>query len=262
MAKGWISIHRQILECDIWATDEPYNKRDAWIYLLLKASRHDHNLLVKGHIVPLKRGEICASERYLATAWKWSRGKVKRYLNILLSLNMIEMRTTEQATHEPIISIVNYDYYQSQNSEDEPQDEPQADHTQTTDEPPTVPKYNNGNKGNKGNKNNNKAKPVRHKYGQYENVMLSDQDMEKLKTEFPKDYQERIERVSEYCKSRGKSYSDYLATIRSWARKEIKSNGSGDTGNTTADEEERRNREIDEYLASDEYREDERSPFE
>ncbi|MDV4718946.1 phage replisome organizer N-terminal domain-containing protein [Enterococcus faecium] len=65
-----------------------------------------------------------------------------------------------------------------------------------------------------------KAKPVRHKYGEYKNVLLSGEQMEKLKTEFPNDYQERIERLSEYCESSGKTYKNYLATIRSWARKE------------------------------------------
>lgn len=62
------------------------------------------------------------------------------------------------------------------------------------------------------------AKSVRHKYGAYKNVLLSDADLEKLKTEFPKDWQERIERVSEYVASKGKPYKDYLATIRRWAR--------------------------------------------
>ncbi|NRE70654.1 helix-turn-helix domain-containing protein [Enterococcus faecium] len=65
-----------------------------------------------------------------------------------------------------------------------------------------------------------KAKPIRHKYGEYKNVLLSEDQMEKLKTEFPNDYQERIERLSEYCESSGKTYKNYLATIRSWARKE------------------------------------------
>lgn len=60
---------------------------------------------------------------------------------------------------------------------------------------------------------------IRHKYGQYSNVLLSDEEMEKLKTEFP-DYKERIERVSEYCASTGKSYKNYLATIRNWAKKD------------------------------------------
>ena len=67
---------------------------------------------------------------------------------------------------------------------------------------------------------NKKEKPQRHKYGQYHNVMLSDDEMEKLKVEFPVDWEERIERVSEYCASKGATYKNYLATIRNWARKE------------------------------------------
>ena len=70
--------------------------------------------------------------------------------------------------------------------------------------------------------------------------------MKKLKTEFPNDYEERIENVSEYCKSKGKTYSDYLATIRSWARKERKKNGQGDTSDPRKCEE--RERGIDEVI--------------
>lgn len=63
-------------------------------------------------------------------------------------------------------------------------------------------------------------KVVRHKYGVYGNVLLSDADMEKLKAEFPNDWEQRIERLSEYIASKGAKYKDHLATIRSWARKE------------------------------------------
>lgn len=63
-------------------------------------------------------------------------------------------------------------------------------------------------------------KPARHKYGTYKNVLLSDEELKKLKTEFPKDWEARIENVSEYVASKGKPYKDYLATIRRWARNE------------------------------------------
>ena len=65
-------------------------------------------------------------------------------------------------------------------------------------------------------------KPTRHKYGFYKNVLLSDEDMEKLKTEFPHDWEKRIERLSEYIASKGAKYKNHLATIRAWARKEEK----------------------------------------
>ena len=67
---------------------------------------------------------------------------------------------------------------------------------------------------------NKKEKPQKHKYGQYQNVLLSDDELAKLKTEFPVDWEERIERVSEYCASKGVTYKNYLATIRTWARKD------------------------------------------
>ena len=65
-------------------------------------------------------------------------------------------------------------------------------------------------------------KSTRHKYGYYKNVLLSDEDMEKLKTEFPDDWEKRIERLSEYIASKGAKYKNHLATIRAWARKEEK----------------------------------------
>ena len=63
-------------------------------------------------------------------------------------------------------------------------------------------------------------KPVRHKYGMYQNVLLSDEDYQKLQAEFPHDYSDRIERLSEYIASTGKKYKSHLATIRAWARKD------------------------------------------
>ena len=65
-----------------------------------------------------------------------------------------------------------------------------------------------------------KDKTVRHKYGWYKNVLLTDAEYEKLQNEFPQDYSDRIDRLSEYIKSTGKSYKDHLATIRMWARKD------------------------------------------
>ena len=61
-------------------------------------------------------------------------------------------------------------------------------------------------------------KATRHKYGEYSNVLLSDEDLSKLQAEFPCDWANRIERLSSYIASTGKSYKNHLATIRNWAR--------------------------------------------
>ncbi|MDT2693069.1 phage replisome organizer N-terminal domain-containing protein [Enterococcus gallinarum] len=69
-------------------------------------------------------------------------------------------------------------------------------------------------------KETKKKNPPRHKYGEYKNVLLTDEQLRKLKEEFPDDWERRIDRVSEYCALSGKTYKNYLATIRAWARKD------------------------------------------
>lgn len=85
-----------------------------------------------------------------------------------------------------------------------------------------------------------KAKVVRHKYGEYKNVLLSDEEMDKLKDEFPSDWPDRIERLSAYMASHGKVYKNHLATIRNWAKKDAEARPNiqhGATGKTTKAEE-------------------------
>ena len=73
-------------------------------------------------------------------------------------------------------------------------------------------------------KSDKPTKPPRHKYGRYNNVLLTDEEMEKLQAEYPTDYQERVERLSEYIESKGAKYKNYLATIRAWDRRDKEKN--------------------------------------
>jgi len=63
------------------------------------------------------------------------------------------------------------------------------------------------------------SKPVKHKYGEYKNVLLTDEELEKLKKEFS-DWEDRIERLSSYIESKGAKYKSHYATIKNWARKD------------------------------------------
>ena len=60
----------------------------------------------------------------------------------------------------------------------------------------------------------------RNSFGSYSNVLLSVDELEKLKEEFPNDYEQRIELLSGYIASTGKKFKDHLATSRNWARRE------------------------------------------
>ena len=72
--------------------------------------------------------------------------------------------------------------------------------------------------------------------GIYDNVTLSQSDLAKLKEEFPDDYEQRIDRLSEYMESTGKQYKNHLATIRAWAKREdAKQSRDSEEGASTFD---------------------------
>ena len=87
---------------------------------------------------------------------------------------------------------------------------------------------------NDGHNSPKSTKPVKHKHGEYANVLLTDDELEKLKAEYP-DWQERIERLSSYVASTGKRYKSHYATIRNWARKDTVKGGNSHAGHHEPD---------------------------
>lgn len=145
MTYGWISIHRKIQQSDIWLDKEPFDKRSAWIDLIMMANHEDRQVLFDGKFIEVKRGEKITSLRMLSEKWKWSRNKVKRFLKLLESGSMIELKIDHQKT---TYKIVNYNVYQNEDLSKRPQ----KDHKKTTDGPQTDT---NNNVNNVNNVNNN-----------------------------------------------------------------------------------------------------------
>ena len=67
-----------------------------------------------------------------------------------------------------------------------------------------------------------KSKPTKHKYGEYKNVLLSDDEYSKLKERFPSDYEDRIEALSFGIKLKGYKYKSHYLAILKWAKNEFK----------------------------------------
>jgi len=65
-------------------------------------------------------------------------------------------------------------------------------------------------------------KEKKHLYGEFENVKLTIEEYEKIIEKFPHDYQDRIEDLSIYMDSKGKTYKNHYATILNWSRMEEK----------------------------------------
>lgn len=114
MSDGWIKLHRAIQGWDFWGK-EPFTRAQAWIDLLLRANHKDGGYFCRGIWVPLKRGQFAVSIETLAAEWRWSFGKVSRFISLLQTMEQIAVQKNSVIT---VTTIVNYDTYQTDDSTD------------------------------------------------------------------------------------------------------------------------------------------------
>jgi DNA-binding transcriptional MocR family regulator len=89
---------------------EPFTRGQAWVDLILLANHSDGYFRTNGQRVYVSRGQVGYSLRSLAARWKWSDGKVKRFIDELEADGKIKAQTSNVTT---IISILNYSHYQN-----------------------------------------------------------------------------------------------------------------------------------------------------
>lgn len=106
--EGWIKLHRQITGNPSYFSHE-FCRNMAWIDMLILANHKDAFFRVRGIRVEIKRGQIGMTAQNLGVRWKWSKGKVLRFLDELSDDNQIETQKTNVTT---LISILNYNEYQ------------------------------------------------------------------------------------------------------------------------------------------------------
>lgn len=132
MQEGYIKLFRCIQDNVFWDKD-PFSRGQAWIDLIMLANHKPGAVRKRGILVKIDRGQVGWSERELAKRWKWSRGKVFRFLNDLKNEQQIEQQNGPQNINvTSLITIINYDKYQSDEPQNEPQNGPQTGHKRAT----------------------------------------------------------------------------------------------------------------------------------
>lgn len=105
---GWIKLYRKITENPLYFS-EAFTRLQAWIDLLIIANHDESYIYVRGNKVEIKRGQVGKAQDTLADRWKWSRGKVDRFLKELEKSGQIVRQKNSVMS---LISIVNYEVYQ------------------------------------------------------------------------------------------------------------------------------------------------------
>ena len=114
MSVGYVKMYRALADSDLWLA-EPFTKGQAWADLILNANFRDRTAYISGQQIPVNRGQLAWSEVTLSKRWKWSRGKVRRFLSLLKNDDKIEQHSVQ---HTSIITICNYEKFQTSDTAD------------------------------------------------------------------------------------------------------------------------------------------------
>ncbi len=121
--EGWVKIHRNILNDPLYFA-EPFTRMQAFLDLVLIATRQQVSFYKRGIKITVERGQIVKSENEFAERWKWSRGKVRRFLDELENGQENGHKIVQQKSRLcNCISIVNYDKYQIDDTTDSTTDD-------------------------------------------------------------------------------------------------------------------------------------------
>ena len=191
---GFILIHRKLLE---WEWYSNVNDTRLFIHCLLKANWKDGRFMG----IEIPRGSFVTSLNSLVKETGLTRQQIRTSIE--------HLKSTHEITHEPhnkysIITINKYNDYQLDNTQSNTQTTLKQ-HTSNTNRIKEI----------------KEIKEIKRVYGTFENVLLTDDELEKLKNKFT-DYEEKIEKLSSYIASKGAKYKSHYATILNWARQDDK----------------------------------------
>lgn len=121
MKRGWWRYWRKMQDDPLWEPKRPRTKYEAWLDLISRAKGRPGRELIGYSMIPLNRGQLIFSVKGLATGWKWSRDKTRRFLEsqeregrIRVSWGYVggaSKPDTQTDTPYSIITICNYEKY-------------------------------------------------------------------------------------------------------------------------------------------------------
>lgn len=211
---GFVKLHRKMIE---WGWYSDCVVKDVFLHILMVAAFKPGQY--RGH--DIQPGQAIIGRKKMAEELGFSEQQVRTALKKLESTGEISLFSTNKFT---IATVENWAFYQGDESEGNQQvtNNQPTNNQQVTNNQPHL-------KNVKNVKNVKKEKNIyiRPALGKFENVLITEEELEKLKKRFPYDWEDRIERLSEYMSSKGKRYKSHYATILTWARKDADRKAQG-----------------------------------
>ena len=125
---GWIKLHRKLKDSLVF--DNP-DLLKVWIWCLLKATHDDYIQMIGLQEVELKKGQFIFGRKVAANELKMSESKTYRLIKKLENMQNLNIKANNKFS---VITIENWEIYQSDNNNNEQQSEQQMNNKRTTNE--------------------------------------------------------------------------------------------------------------------------------
>jgi len=133
MHRGYLPLWRKFFDDHpFWQEKRKFSRSEAWIDILINTHFKDDpkQRLIRGRLVSIEYGQCLMTTRYCGQRWKWPKTAVIRFLNLLESMEQIELKCVHQMT---IISVCNFEKYDPKRTSDVSSGGPVADQWRTSD---------------------------------------------------------------------------------------------------------------------------------
>ena len=114
MNKGWISLHRKVLESPLLKMGRSYSNFEAFIWLLLHCNYEDKKVLIGNKLYVCKRGSFITSQKKLMLTFNWGVSRLRSYLDLMESDGTMVVESFSTHTY---LTILNFDTYQNTESQ-------------------------------------------------------------------------------------------------------------------------------------------------
>lgn len=111
---GWISLHRKITTTSFYHDSKAVHLA---VHILLMATHKESNIIVGRQTIQLKRGQFLGGYKRLALELKWHKSQVRRAVCKLREAGFVSLFVTNAYS---VITVENYDSYQSPSAEIDP----------------------------------------------------------------------------------------------------------------------------------------------
>lgn len=91
-SSGYIALARGIFEHALFKEARPLTRLEAWEWLIVQAAWKPAGKRRRHSVTHLERGQLAATERELAAAWRWPKTNVRRFVRRLALESLVQLR--------------------------------------------------------------------------------------------------------------------------------------------------------------------------